>query len=271
MTLVSRALLLVATLATTGCFQSSTLLRINADGSGTIEQTTILTNQAVRQLRQFEAMAGDASQKPELFSTSQARQMAAAIGPDVTLVSSTPIKTADGEGSKAIFAFPDINRLQIKRDSTSAASGGTDGELLDVSGQVRFALTRQADGRAILRINNSMPKLPTIPSAPGSSDALALSQISREQMQMIKQMFAGTRVSVAVEPAGQLVKTSSPFVDGQRVTLVEIAFDDLVANDAGLARVQAARTFDDVRAALKTIPGLKINLDPEITIEFVGR
>ena len=40
-------------LAAAGCFQSTTLIRINADGSGTIEQTTIVTEAALQQLRQF--------------------------------------------------------------------------------------------------------------------------------------------------------------------------------------------------------------------------
>ena len=88
---------------------------------------------------------------------------------------------------------------------------------------------------------------------------------------MIKQMFAGMRVTVAVEPAGQLLKTSSPFVEGQRVTLLELAFDQLIANEAAFSRAQAARSIDDVREALKDVPGLKINLAPEITIEFAGR
>ena len=91
-----------------------------------------------------------------------------------------------------------------------------------------------------------------------------------EQLALMKQLFAGMRVAIAIEPCGQLVKTSSPFVDGQRVTLLELSFDQLLANDAVFDRLQAAHTLDDVKAAAKDIPGLKINLDPEITIEFVG-
>jgi hypothetical protein len=85
---------------------------------------------------------------------------------------------------------------------------------------------------------------------------------------MVRQIFAGMRVAIAIEPAGHLVKTSSPFVDGNQVTLVDVAFDQLLANDAAFSRLQTARSIEDVRAAMSEVPGLKVNLDPEITIAF---
>ena len=54
------------------------------------------------------------------------------------------------------------------------------------------------------------------------------------------------------------------------MTLLEFAFDPLIANEAAFSDVQAARTLDDVREALKQVPRLKINLGPEITIEFAA-
>jgi len=52
------------------------------------------------------------------------------------------------------------------------------------------------------------------------------------------------------------------------VTLLEIDLDALLADDAFLAKLQAAKTPDEVRAAVKDAPGLKINLDPDITVQF---
>jgi len=54
------------------------------------------------------------------------------------------------------------------------------------------------------------------------------------------------------------------------VTLVNVAFDQLLANDAAFSRLQTARSIEDVRAAMTEVPGLKVNLDPEITIEFTS-
>jgi len=86
---------------------------------------------------------------------------------------------------------------------------------------------------------------------------------------MIKTMLAGARVLLAAEPAGTLVKTSSPFVDGQRVTLLDIDLDTVMADDTLLPRIQAvAANPAEAKAVLLSAKGLKINLDPEITIEF---
>src|SRR5262245_19668692 len=163
---------ILAAAVAAGCFQSTTLIRINADGSGTIEQTTLVTDAAMRQLRQFAAMGAESGKPQDLFSTAQARQMAAAIGADVSTLSSTRIKTAEGEGSKATFGFADINRLRFKQggassddaaDAAYARSPGTP--------QVHFSLTHQPDGHAVLRITMPAAQMPsrTTSTAPAGS------------------------------------------------------------------------------------------------------
>jgi hypothetical protein len=261
------AAIAAAAVCASGCFQSTTLIRVNADRSGTIEQTTIITTAALRQLRQFAAANDDTGKAPDFFSPAQTRRFAEAFGPSVTVSSSTRIKTAEGEGSKTVFAFPDINKLQIKRDS------GTDDALPMVEApQVRFALTGEPNGHSLLRISLPPAQMtsPRASTAPAGSGGRPQSRVPPEQLAMVKQIFAGMRVAIAIEPGGHLVKTSCPFVDGTRVTLVDVAFDQLLANEAAFARLQSARSIDDVRAAMREVPGLRVNLDPEVTIEFTA-
>ena len=88
------------------------------------------------------------------------------------------------------------------------------------------------------------------------------------QIGMIKTMLAGARVLLAAEPAGTLVKTSSPFVESGRVTLLEVDLDQVLKDETLLPRLQAAKTQDEAKAIVKNASGLKINLDRDITIEF---
>ena len=89
---------------------------------------------------------------------------------------------------------------------------------------------------------------------------------------MIKSMLAGAHVLLGVEPAGTLVKTSSPFVDGPRVTLLEIDLDQVLQDsDALVAKLQAAKSNDEMKAILKDVPGLKMPMERDITIEFTPR
>jgi len=65
------------------------------------------------------------------------------------------------------------------------------------------------------------------------------------------------------------VKTSSPYVDGSRVTLLEVDLDQVLKDETLLPRLQAAKTQDEAKAIVQGAAGLKINLDRDITIEFM--
>jgi hypothetical protein len=85
---------------------------------------------------------------------------------------------------------------------------------------------------------------------------------------MLKQMFGGMRVAIQIQPVGRVVRTNSPYVDGQTVTVFDLDLDELLKNEAQLNRLQNANTADEVTAALKDTRGLKIALDSDISIEF---
>jgi hypothetical protein len=61
-----------------------------------------------------------------------------------------------------------------------------------------------------------------------------------------------------------VVKTNAPYVNGSRITLMQMDFDKLLENEAALQKLQ--QTTDP--KLLKDIPGLKIVTDPKVTIEF---
>lgn len=240
----------------------ATVMKVNGDGSGTVEHRMLFTTQALMQLRQFAALGGGRGQTIDPTSEQQAREMAAALGPGVTYVSSTPVKTPTGEGRDAVYAFTDVNQLRVS--AQPAAPGGitirTPGLSTDAE-TLTFSLTRETGGHAVLRI-----KVPE----PAIIDAIASNApVVSQQLPMIKAMLAGARLSLVVEPAGQLVRTSSPYVEGQRVTLLEVDLDAVLKDsDALVAKLQAAKTPEEVKAALKEVPGLKMSLEREITVEF---
>jgi hypothetical protein len=84
----------------------------------------------------------------------------------------------------------------------------------------------------------------------------------------VQQMFSGLRMAIQVEPAGRIVRSNSPYVEGGIVTLFDLNLDELLKNEAALTRLQAAATPGDVTAVLKDLPGLKMVLDDDISIEF---
>jgi len=256
------AIVLGAALVSGGCFQMTTVVSVNGDGSGTIDHTMLITKAALAQLRQFAALSGGRGQSIDLVSEEQARANAATLGPGVTYVSSAPIDTPLAQGRRATYAFTDISQLHISEQP--AAPAGVSVKTKDLStdsAPITLTMTHEASGNAVLHIRLPEPSLPT---GFGGSDAAARTQ----QLAMVRTLLAGARILIAVEPQGALVKTSSPYVDGQRVTLVDVDLDQLLGNDALIARLQATTSADEIRAAVKDAPGVKITLDHEVTIEF---
>ncbi|HEV2986232.1 MAG TPA: hypothetical protein VGX46_17665 [Vicinamibacterales bacterium] len=242
----------------------TTVLKVNGDGSGTIDHQLLLTRAALAQIRQFAALAGGRGQRLDLISEDQARAMAGNLGPGVSYVSSTPIDSADGQGRATTYAFTDISQIRISQQPQPPAglTVGVQGLPKD-TGSITCSMTRSEDGNVVLHIN-----LPELSLPPAINDSTSGGTPIAQQMAMIRSLLADARVLIAVEPAGRLVRTSSPYVDGQRVTLVDANLDQLLGNEALLARLQASKSADDLKAALKDVPDLKLTLDREVTIEF---
>jgi hypothetical protein len=180
----------------------------------------------------------------------------------VTYVSSTPIALEKSKGRDTLYSFSDISQLRISEAPSlpggvklPAAAGGN-------TAPISFALDHRPDGNVVLRIIVPRPAIfPTGPNGEPQPPSL-------EQISMVKALLAGARLTVSIEPEGRLVQTSSPFVDGNRVTLIDVDIDRAAADPDLARKLRTGTTQPEIKAALNSIPGLKITLDPEITIEF---
>jgi hypothetical protein len=251
--------LLAAALWSSACFQMTTVLKVNADGSGTIEHRMLYTTAALAQLRQFAALGGSRGPSNDPLSEQQARDLVTSIGPGVTYVTSRPVRSPIGEGRDATYAFTDVSQLRISTQPAAPAGISLRAQGLSTDGQtITFSIVHQPDGNAVLHIN--------VPE-PNFLDALG-TPAAAGQIGMIKTLLAGAKVLLVVEPGGPVVRTSSPWVEGQRVTLLEIDLDRLLGDETLVPRIQAAKTPEEAKAIVKSAAGLKINLDRDITIEF---
>lgn len=270
---VSLALILAAALAAGGCFQMTTVLTVKGDGSGTIDHTMLVTKAALAQLRQFGALAGGrggGAQSLDLTSEDQARAMASSLGAGVTYVSSSPIDSPLAAGRRSTYAFTDITQVRINQQPDPPAGLSVKTQSLSTqSNAITCTFTHEPNGNAVLHIHLPEPNIPGAGAAANRSpDSPAGDNPLAQQLAMVRMLLAGARISVAVEPGGTLVKTNSPYVDNQRVTLLDVNLDQLLGNEELLAKLQAAKNPDEIKAALKNAPGLKITLEREVTIEF---
>ena len=80
-------------------------------------------------------------------------------------------------------------------------------------------------------------------------------------------------MGMAISVEGKVVKTNSQYVEGSKVTLMDIDFDPLLSDEKSFKTLSGkmdAAMGDDrkMMEALKGIKGLKITTDPEVSIEF---
>lgn len=264
-----RVLLAVVTAITlTGCINSTTLVKVNADGSGTVEQTTLMNVAAIKGMMPGaeKQMGGAAVNRADLERT------AARMGKGVRLVSADPAKGANGwEGSKAIFAFDDINQVQVSQGPNM--SGSTNGRMSSeptTDDPVKFSLTR-AGGTSTLTIAFIDKPATGVSMQTGDKPGDMPDLTNPMLMGMIKSMFAGFKINIDLEVAGAIVKTNAEYVNGSRLTLLEMDMDSLLADEAKLKALQgqigAEPSLSAIKPFLKDIKGIKID-GPTINVQF---
>lgn len=248
-----------------GCINSSTLVKIKPDGSGTIEQILLVNAQALKGL--LAGMGGaqmKESPSPGVFNEADFKRTAERMG--VKPVSLTPMKENGFEGSKAVFAFDDISKVRVDQDPQmgSMSTSSTPKE-----SPIHFAFARQAN-TSVLTVTFDEKKAAGA-TANMQEKAPSIESIDPQMMQMVKTMFNGFKVAVDLEVEGKIVKTNADYVNGSRVTMLEIELAGLFEDEAKLKALQSkigpGATLSEIRPYLKDVKGVKIN-NPSVTIEF---
>ncbi|HYE88750.1 MAG TPA: hypothetical protein VEA16_20460 [Vicinamibacterales bacterium] len=259
--------MLVSTLTLTACLDSTTLVKVKPDGSGTVEQTTLVNTAAMKGMMgaQGGAPSGPMMNKADLERTAER------MGKGVRLIGTEQVKGQGGfEGVKATFAFDDINQIQISQDPNM--SGSTSGRLSsepNADDPVKFKFTRGASSSTLSINYVDKPSGTRPPNQAGGGDMPDLT--NPMIMNMMKTMFQGFKINIGLEVIGQIVKTNAEYVAGPRITLLEMDVAELLANEAVLKQLQSKLgpdvSLSEVKPYLKNVKGIKID-GPSINVEF---
>ena len=277
----------VASISLTGCITYLTQINVKGDGSGTMVQTITMNPEQIKEsmegiAKQMGATPAepkdeskDKSSKPSgkgPFKESDLKDKVADLGPGVTFVSVEEIDTKTAAGVRVTYAFKDINHLAV--NPKPAAAMGTTGAGASSEDSLKFKFARRPNGNAVLTVVLPPPKQDAAKEQPAAPPPPASPEESAQNMSMmIMQMFKGLHMGMAITVEGKVVKTNSPYVEGSKVTLMDIDFDPLLSDEKGfkaLSEKMGTAMGDDQKTmeALKGIKGLKITTEPEISIEF---
>jgi outer membrane murein-binding lipoprotein Lpp len=281
-------LIVLAVASLSGCITFLTELRVRGDGSGTMVQTITMNPEQMKKTVEAIAkqMGGTMTESKDdakkespkaadkgPFKEDELKGKAADLGQGVTFVSAEQIDTKTAAGVRVTYAFKDINKLSI--NPKPGAAMGMDAAGASSKEAVQFRFKRMPNGNAVLTIRFAQTKPETkepvaSPPPPSSPEETA------QQQEMIRQMFKGLHMGMAIDVEGKIVKTNSPYVEGSKVTLMDIDFDPLFSDEKGFKTLseKLEKTMGDDKKtmeALKGVKGLKIVTDPEVSIEFAPK
>jgi hypothetical protein len=261
--------LLVISLALMGCFESLILLRVNKDGSGTIEETVVISDAFMELMKSFSGQEAEEQEEEEdLVDEEQLADKASSMGEDVRLVSAEPVKTDRGAGYKAIYSFSDINKVRINQNPgenvTAPSMGGE--EEPPVEEWLRFRFSR--GGTATLEI--LYPQEPEAEQEDESSEGDVDMESNPEMMEMMRQLYQDMHIGIAVEVDGRITETNASYVDGSTVTLMDVDFAKILEDEQKFKDLLSANpnTIEEMKKIIQDNPGIKVEIEENIRIRF---
>jgi hypothetical protein len=263
-----RVLLVPAALVAAGCIQGQRTIKVNADGSGTITDTVTLGEQAREMMSAMSEMDKSTPAEKKAKKDAKLKSLADAMGPGVTVAAFEP-SVKDGP-EKVTYAFKDISKLKI--DITPDMTEGDSKQEAKEPLTFRF---EKKGGNSVVTVLGAGPK-PGEKKAEkpadegGKEGAEAAAKMQAQAMVMMKTMMKGLKMTTVVEVNGKIVKTNAAHVEGPRVTLLDMDFDQIAADEANFKKFSAAgddpKTMDP--KMLEGLKGIKVQTVPEVSIEF---
>ncbi len=265
---ISRLAVLPLVLAAAGCIQGKRVIRVNADGSGTIEDT-IQAGEQMKGMMGAMRAAGEAEKGDEKAKKAAAlKAKAAQMGEGVSFVS---LEETD-LGEKVVFAFKDIGKARI---GPTPGFSTEEGQSQKSEEPLTFRFERKG-GSSVLTVITPQPKKEEAP--PEAKEAAAMGQAMAEGMAegmwgMMKGMMKGLKLTTTLEVNGKLLKANSPYSAGSSVTLFEMDFDQIAADEANWKKFTKAGADPESLdpAKLQGVKGVKVSPSPETVIEFAGK
>ena len=261
-----------ALLMMTGCFQASTVVRVNPDGSGTIEETLLLSKKVMAQIGEMMqglSGEGDPNAKPEplnLFDPTKLKAEAAAMGEGVTYLSGERVATADFSGYRAVYAFTDINRLKLNQQAGESSGGVKPAEL-----PIIFHFEQGSPATLTIEQPKSKPEKAAAPEGEPVPAKAVPEGMADEQAKQLAEMFMEMRFLLALEVNGTIVKTNATHRDGRRLTIVDFdlgKFSACLPLLEKLGQLKSNSSIEEAMVLLKDFPGMKIDLNEKLTVVF---
>ncbi len=259
----------------TGCIDHSTLISLERDGSGQIVQTTYMSAMAASMMA---GMGGEGVDS--LVDEQQARAKTATFGKGVRFVSVSPVSKPDGsKGGRAVYAFDDINSLQISMDQMDEDSVmGMSMESEEEEGAMFFVFDYTPGNLVIKRpAMDEEDDVAMEMERAGDDQATMAEEMGKQMMEGLLPMLKGMRIQIAVEVPDAIRKTNASHIQSdsengvdRQIVLMDFDLDKLLDHPEGmdyLLKMQDDAHFKKMAEQLGNA-GIRVEAEETVTVEF---
>ena len=258
-----------------GCIDHSTLISLERDGSGQIVQTTYMSAMAASMMA---GMGGEEGVDP-FVDEQQARAKAATFGEGVRFVSVSPVSKPDGsKGGRVVYAFDDINSLQVsmdQMDEDSVMSMESDEEE-----DAQFFTFEYTPGNLVIKrpaMDEEEGDVAMDVEPKGDDQAAMADEMGKQMMEGMLPMLKGMRIQIAVEVPDAVRKTNASYVQSgsetdvaRQIVLMDFDLDKLLEHPEGmdyLLKMQDDANFEKMAEQLGDV-GLRVEAEETVTVKF---
>ncbi len=257
---------------TSGCLDVEMKLKLKPDGSGTIEETVLMSDNIVAMFSSFTEM-GDSTEESsfDLFDEEELKTEAAQMGEGVKYVSGEKITFDGKQGYKALYTFEDINKIKMDRDPSSKVPGDEMGMVSEEeeSGEYfTFEFTKGDPSTLIINLPKEEKTEVDVEEEEyeEETDSLDTGGLGDEMLEMFKDF----RIGISLEVDGEIIESNATFQEDNNITLLEMNFGELFETPEKLNEFKKSNpdTFEETAELLKEIPGFKFELKEKVKVKF---
>src|SRR5258706_11213886 len=144
------------------------------------------------------------------------------MGEGVSFVSNRKVSMEGREGQETTYAFRDVTQLKLNEKPEAPSMPGLQASSSGSGSETTFRFSRLPNGHS--QLTAVFSPHPSKKNSPEDSTQTPSNKVTKaptaEQLEQAKRFFAGFRIAMAVEVQGKLVKTSSVYQEGTKVTLL---------------------------------------------------
>ncbi len=260
-------LLFIPVILFSGCIKVKSNVVINKDGSGILEEQVLMSDAVVAMMNEFMSSFQDSTSAPDefkLFKEDELQTKASEYGEGVKYVSGEEVKIEGWQGYKAIYSFEDLNKLKMETDPNTKVENPQD----DEQETEYFSFKFTPGDIAELIIDR-----PSLSSEKEDEDEEISEETETENQEIddnLIKMMDGMSITISLEINGEIVETNASYVDGSKVTMLDIDFSEILKNEESLElfKKNPPDNLDEMKAIAENISGMKVEFQKPITIKF---